>query len=166
MRSKMHLFLAIGYYLIYSAFGKHIPDAGEDSPSLDLDDSAFDIDLNGELHFDPMKLNSTQKIPGVCFICKKVVGYVLHKVHGTPTEREVKDFLHSACRDIHVPHWMCRKIVNGFFGKLVHKIVSLHAARAVCMALHLCWWPLPENTTLEKPAAKLAPPRTIHNHLL
>ncbi|XP_036398935.1 uncharacterized protein LOC118787471 [Megalops cyprinoides] len=149
--------------LDFAAFWEHIPDTGEDFPSFDLDDSAFDIDLNGELRFDPTKLNSTQKIPGVCFVCKKVVGFVLRKIP-RPSSRQVRNALHSVCRRIRVPHWICRKVVH--IGRLIHKIVSLHAPWAVCRALHLCWWPLPENTMPEKPAAKPAPPRSIRNHLL
>ncbi|KAG7465956.1 hypothetical protein MATL_G00159620 [Megalops atlanticus] len=166
MSSKMYLFMVIGYYLVYSAFGEHIPDAGEDFPSFDLDDSAFDIDLNEVLHFDPMILNSTQEIPGVCFVCKKVVRFVLRRIPFRPSKRQVRNALYTACRRVRVPHRLCWRIVNGYIGRLVRKIVSLHAAGAVCRALRLCWWPLPENTMLEKPAAKPAPPRIIRNHLL
>ncbi|KAI1895043.1 hypothetical protein AGOR_G00102210 [Albula goreensis] len=163
-------YFVIGSCLVVLAFGKHVPDAdlGEDFPlefsdegdlpdldvPLDLSalvDPALFSELEKELQLRPGTLNDTQKIPGICWACKKVMGWVVKKILPKDTKRHISHVLHTVCRSIYIPSFLCKYLVNGYFAKLVHQLLTGHSAKWICRALRLCWWPQHQKLFSGKP---------------
>ncbi|KAJ8398163.1 hypothetical protein AAFF_G00430070 [Aldrovandia affinis] len=209
----MHLFIVIGYCLLYSVYGKHVldfedpeedfssdvsvygkhvpdfEDHEEDLPSdvsvygkhvpdfedpeedflsdvLGLDNRTFDLELMKELDaFSPGSLN-TPKIPGICYVCRKVLGWVTRHIPHHGSKRRIRRVLHIACRKVRIPSFLCNYLVNKWFGKLVTKLViNSRNPRWICRSLRLCWWPRPKGLLPGKPGAERAAP-CIADHRL
>ncbi|KAG9331058.1 hypothetical protein JZ751_020408 [Albula glossodonta] len=145
-------YFVIGSCLIVLAFGKHVPDAdiGEDFP-LEFSDGGDLPDLD--------TLNDTQKIPGICWACKKVMGWVVKQILPRDTKKHIRHVLHSVCRSISIPSFLCKYLVNGYFGKLVHQLLTGHSAKWICRALRLCWWPQHQKLFSGKPQDPRIPSR-------
>ncbi|KAI1895042.1 hypothetical protein AGOR_G00102200 [Albula goreensis] len=187
----MLLFVVIGYGLVCLASGKHPPDfdPGEDfslefsaayeADGPDLPDPDEDVpldfsalldpeiltELETEFQLHPGTLNGTQEIPGVCWVCRKVVSWVLKRLHRN-TRNEISKVLHRTCRRIRISRSLCRYVVNGYFNRLASLILRKHSARWVCRGLRLCWWPQTEEPFPEKRAAPQVPFLTARNRLL
>ncbi|KAI1895044.1 hypothetical protein AGOR_G00102220 [Albula goreensis] len=143
---KMRLIVVILCCLVYSALGSHAPHSDHEEDFL-LESSALghsdsEADLREELSLILQTLNGTQKIPGICWVCRKVLRFILPKIRRHDHTSRIRFVLHSACRKSGVPAFICNYFINGYFNKLVRDIRSgMHTSRSICRAIHLCWWP-------------------------
>ncbi|KAG9331057.1 hypothetical protein JZ751_020407 [Albula glossodonta] len=143
---KMRLIVVILCCLVYSALGSHAPHSDHEEDFL-LESSALghtdsEADLREELSLILQTLNGTQEIPGICWVCRKVLGIILSRIRRHDHVNHIKSVLHSACRANSIPAFICNYFINGYFNKLVRDIRrGMHTPRSICRALRLCWWP-------------------------
>ncbi|XP_066546859.1 prosaposin [Amia ocellicauda] len=98
------------------------------------------ITFDEEVLLDLLKLNSTEKIPGVCYVCRTVVTEVRRMLPVNDTKQQICRVLEHVCQTTHVLKFLCHRVVNNYIKQLVENILLHSSPRAICRAIRLCWW--------------------------
>ncbi|KAG9331059.1 hypothetical protein JZ751_020409 [Albula glossodonta] len=169
----MLLFIVIINGLVSSAGGKRAPDFGPEEDFLselsayrnDVTDKDVLLDfsalinpgvlneLDRELQLHPGILNGTQNFPGICQVCKKVLGWAISRIPQRDTARHIRSVLNGVCVAIPIPRFLCQYLLNNYLGKLVQQLLHHRNVGKICVGLGLCWWPQNKKLFLEKTPA-------------
>ncbi|KAG5265996.1 hypothetical protein AALO_G00248680 [Alosa alosa] len=114
---------------------------GENEIELLLENELKDVRM------ELQRLNITHKIPGVCSVCKWVLGKIIPEVPAHETKRHLKNLMNQACGSYILFSWICRKFVNSYLDIIYGDVVTNHmnVPGKICKAMHLCWWPAHEK---------------------
>ncbi|KAL2098802.1 hypothetical protein ACEWY4_005282 [Coilia grayii] len=145
---KMEKLLMISGLLLCLMFGSLVEAVGRPQYLMkqpkagDKEMDNLDNDLK-YLRMELERLNITHEIPGICYVCKWVLGKAIGMIPADDTESHVRTVLNMACGSAWLFGQICRTFVNGYVGKVFIDIVQKHMRdpSAICKALHLCWGP-------------------------
>ncbi|KAJ7989208.1 hypothetical protein DPEC_G00317120 [Dallia pectoralis] len=71
-------------------------------------------------------------IPGVCFVCKKIITMTKKKLNGDNVKEHVANKLNSICDAMKFIKTLCRTLVNKYKDKLIDAIANKIDAESVC----------------------------------
>ncbi|XP_013985923.1 antimicrobial peptide NK-lysin [Salmo salar] len=75
-------------------------------------------------------------LPGVCFVCKKIIHKVKSKLAGNKDRDNIAAKLDSICLSLRTLKVICKKLVKKYKEQLIDALVS--DARVACKKLKLC----------------------------
>ncbi|XP_062379236.1 prosaposin-like [Sardina pilchardus] len=137
----------IGGLLLCVMYGSQVEGYGRAQHRLKQPNGASLEDELRDLRMELERLNVTHQIPGICSVCKWVLGKTINIIPENDTKEHLKSVLEASCSAYGLFALICRTFVNGYFVKIFIEIVQHHVRdpSTICKALHLCWWQATEN---------------------
>ncbi|XP_064168974.1 antimicrobial peptide NK-lysin-like [Anguilla rostrata] len=84
------------------------------------------------------EMERTQKIPGTCFICKRIVEKVKRTISNDASKQEIVEKLHRVCEILPVIKASCKRLVSKYIDKLATELAAGDDVRTACVKIKLC----------------------------
>ncbi|KAJ8333207.1 hypothetical protein SKAU_G00421030 [Synaphobranchus kaupii] len=123
----MKFAIILCFLLAYTAFAQSGHFHGN---VLETDD---DMALEAEAEAE-----TTENIPVLCCICKRIMKKVKASMSDHPSEEEIKEKLQKVCKKIRPFKRKCKKLVKKYLTKLVYELLTSDSARTACVKIKLC----------------------------